>query len=126
MAIANHRQAEAEVDHLLRRALPGARSSVDLHIRRVRRMTNLIWSRFQVGPYRWQVKHLRWCLEHGLAGLSPASRYDYWRSAEKAIVALGRETDWLPFLRGPWLRPNGDDSKRHETSRPRRLPCCSR
>lgn len=122
MAPANHRKVGAEVEHLLRRSLPGARRSVDVHVRRVRRMAILIWMRFQIGVYRWQVKNVRWVLEHGLSHLSPASRYDHWRSVEKAIVALGRENDWRPLLRGPWLRPTGDASPRKATGRPPRLP----
>lgn len=123
MKPANLRQLAAHVESLLRRALPGTRKTVDLHIRRVQRMATQIWKRFPgVGPYQWQVKHLRWVLEHGLCDLSNPSRYDYWRSLHKAVVALGRADDWAPLLRGPWLRPNGTSSPIKTTGRPPRMP----
>jgi hypothetical protein len=122
MATANHFQARADIAHLLKHSLPGARKSVSVHVRRAQHVAELIWRRFQVGPHRWQTKHIRWALEHGLAELSAASRYDYWRSIEKTLVALGRRDDWLPFLLGPWLRPSGDASPRKATGRPPRLP----
>lgn len=120
---ANENQVLAAVDNLLRRSLPGARRSVDAHVRRGQRSALLIFRRWQVGPYQWQCKHIRWVLDHGLADLAPASRYDHWRSLEKAIAALGRRDDWLPQLRGTWLRPSGLDSgPRQATGRQLNLP----
>lgn len=123
MKPATLRQLNAHVESLLRRSLPGTRKTVDLHIRRVQHIATQIWKRFPgIGPYQWQVKHLRWGLEHGQPNLSPASRYDYWRSVQKAIVALGRTDDWAPLLRGPWLRPDGTSSPIKTTGRPPRMP----
>jgi hypothetical protein len=50
MATANHRQAQAQIEQLLRRSLPGARKSVDAHVRRARNAAVLIWKRFQGRP----------------------------------------------------------------------------
>lgn len=116
-------QAAMQVEQLLRRSLPGASASVATHVRRAQRLAIVIYRRWQVGPHGWQCKHVRWALEHGISDLAPVSQYDHWRSLEKALVALGRRDDWLPRLRGPWLRPSGsDDSPRQATGRPARMP----
>ena len=120
---ANELQVAMQTELLLRRSLPGARASVATHVRRAQRLAIVIYRRWQVGPHQWQCKHIRWALEHGISDLTPVSQYDYWLSVEKALVALGRRDDWLPRLRGPWLRPSGEDSRpRKSTGRPPRLP----
>lgn len=122
MTPANHNQAAWQVERLLRHALPGNSQSVGRHVRRMRRVTELIWKRFQVGPWQWQLKHIRWALCHALRDLSAASRYDYWRSIERTLIVIERHVEWLPHLEGPWLRPNGDSPPRQMTGRPAKLP----
>ena len=104
--------------------MPGKTRSVQRHTRRADQIGAVIWRRWQVIPAQWQVKHLRWYLSHETRDLAPASRYDHWRTVRALIAALGRLDDWLPLLRGPWLRPTGDASKsnRHLGGRPARLP----
>ena len=47
------------VSMLLKRALPGAKASINGHIDRGERITVAIQERFQLSePYQWQVKHL--------------------------------------------------------------------
>jgi len=121
---ANQRQAGRQAAALLRHSMPGKTRSVQRHTRRADQIGDLIWRRWQVIPEQWQVKHLRWYLSHETRDLAPASRYDHWRTVRALVAALGRLDDWLPHLRGPWLRPTGDASKpnRHLGGRPARLP----
>jgi len=119
---ANQHQAAWQISQILKRALPGSSKSVERHIRRTRRITALIWTRFHVGPRQWQVKHVRWALQHALRDLSASSRYEYWLACERALMVLGRHAEWLPYLQGPWLRTNGDSSPRQMTGRPAKLP----
>lgn len=95
-----------QIDVLLRRAQPGKSSGVQSHIRRGRRIATLIENRWGIRePYQWKAKHLQWLLKAGVAELSPASQYDYYRTACVLAAALGRWPDWEPHLRGPWMRP---------------------
>jgi hypothetical protein len=90
---------------LLKRAAPGAPSAVHGHIIRGEKMVNLINDKWKVdSPGQWKAKQVRWVLEVALKELSPASRYDYWRTARLMASALGHWPDWEPHLRGPWCR----------------------
>lgn len=94
------------IDVLLRRAQPGSHRSVEQHIRRAQRLHDLIAERFGIRePYQYRAKHLRYALERGTAGLAPATRYDYWRTARVIAATLGKWSDWEPYLRGPWTMP---------------------
>ena len=95
-----------QIDVLLRRAQPGKTGGVQSHIRRGRRIATLIESRWGIRePYQWKAKHLQWLLKAGVAELSPASQYDYYRTACVLAAALGHWPHWEPHLRGPWTRP---------------------
>ena len=49
---------------LLKRSLPGSKSSVAGHIERGERIAQAIQQRFGISePRQWQAKHLRWVLE---------------------------------------------------------------
>ena len=90
---------------LLKRALPGAKASINGHIDRGERIAVAIQERFQISePHQWQVRHLRWVLERWAAPLSASTRYDYWRTARALASVLGRWPDWDPHLRGSWCR----------------------
>ncbi len=96
----------SRIDVLLRRAQPGKTSGVRAHIRRGQRIARCIHERWGISePYKWKVKHLQWFLKVVTAELSPASRYDYWRTAGVLAAAMGRWPDWEPHLRGSWTRP---------------------
>lgn len=87
-AHAASRQARA----LLARTLPGSRrGTVAAHLARAERIGDAIWRRWQVGPYQWQLKHLRWYLATQTKSHSTSTRYRH----------------WLPRLQGPWIRPTG-------------------
>jgi hypothetical protein len=94
------------IEILLRRAQPGKHSGVLAHIKRGQRIARRIEDRWGIRePYQWQAKHLQWFLKVETAELSPATRYDYWRTACVLTAALGRWPFWEPHLRGPWTRP---------------------
>ena len=90
---------------LLKRALPGSKSSISGHIERGERIAHVIQLRFSISePRQWQAKHLRWVLERWASEKSEATRYDYWRTARALSAALGKWQDWRPHLDGPWCR----------------------
>ncbi len=99
------------VRRLLERAQPGSAGGIEQHIRRGERLVALIAERWGIErPEQWRAKHVRWALERGLAELSPASRYHYYRSARVMAAALGRWPAWQVSLRGPWTRPSGSQA----------------
>ena len=63
---ANHRAAARQARSLLANRLPGSRrGTVRQHLARAGLIAQVIWRRWQVGPYQWRLKHLRWYLvEH--------------------------------------------------------------
>lgn len=90
---------------LLKRSLPGAKSSIVGHIERGERIAQAIQQRFGISePRQWQAKHLRWVLERWASEKSEATRYDYWRTVRVLAAALGRWPDWRPHLDGPWYK----------------------
>jgi len=98
------RQARA----LLARRLPGARrGTLGAHLARAERIGAAIWRRWQVGPYRWQLKHLRWYLATQTGQLTPGTRYRYWLTLRTLVLSLEHGADWLGQLDGPWVRPTG-------------------
>lgn len=91
---------------LLKRALPGAKASINGHIDRGERIAMAIQDRFQISePHQWQVKHLRWVLERWAGGMSDSTRYDYWRTVRALVSVLNHWPDWSIHLRGPWCKP---------------------
>ena len=109
MRPANARQAAVKARGLLVRRLPGPRrTTVRAHLRRAERIAESIYRRWHIGPHQWQVKHVRWYLEHATRDLKPNTRYRHWLTIRLLGMALGKETDWQPHLVGPWLRPTGE------------------
>ena len=104
--IATDGQAAAQTRALLVRRLPGARrGTIAAHLPRAERIGAAIWRRWQVGPYRWQLKHLRWYLTTQTGQLAPGTRYRYWLTVRALVLSLGHDTDWLARLDRPWVRP---------------------
>jgi hypothetical protein len=90
---------------LLKRSLPGSKSSVTGHIERGERIAQAIQQRFGISePRQWQAKHLRWVLERWASEKSEATRYDYWRTVRVLAAALNHWPDWAPHLDGEWCR----------------------
>lgn len=113
------------VSALLKRAQPGSHASVRAHIRRGEAIAEAIqerWPDIHV-PHQWKAKHLRWALEVWAEqqGFSPATHYDYWRTARAIAGAVGHWPDWEPHIRGPWCRPDGGKAPRGVGGRPPKL-----
>ncbi|MDH3339139.1 MAG: hypothetical protein OEM85_09675 [Gammaproteobacteria bacterium] len=94
---ANQRAAARQARALLASRLPGSRRG---------RVAQAIWRRWQVGPYQWQLKHLRWYLLARTAHLGSGTRYRHWLTVRLLIFALDKD-DWIERLDGPCVRPTG-------------------
>ncbi len=104
----NQQQAARIARDLLVRRLPGSRrGSVRAHLQRAGLIAETIWRRWQLGPYQWQVKHLRWYLVEKMQHLTSGTRYRHWLTVRLLVLALLTGEHWLPQLNGPWLRPTG-------------------
>ena len=120
---ASSRQAIHQTQGLLIRRLPGARkTTVRSHLKRAAAIAKASYQRWQVGPYQWRVKHLRWYLEHRSKRFEPGTRYRYWLTIRLLVMALGREADWLPRLQGPWCRPGEPPAQATRSGRPVKRP----
>lgn len=120
---ASTRQTTRQAQGLLARRLPGARrTTVKAHLQRAGAIGETIYQRWQVGAYQWRVKHLRWYLEHRTQRLKPSARYRHWLTVRLLVIALGRESDWLPRLNGPWTRPVEARASRPGAGRPVNRP----
>jgi hypothetical protein len=87
----NQRVAARRARELLSRRMPGLDpTTVREHVIRAERVADVIWRRWQVGPWQWQVKHLRWYLECKTKGMRPGTRYRYWLTIRALVYALGR------------------------------------
>lgn len=108
---------------LLDRRLPGPRrTTVRAQVSRAERIAKCIYRRWQVGPYQWQVKHLRWYLEHATKTFAPLTRYGYWLTVRVLVIALAKDQDWLPRLRGPWQSASHSEAKNSRSGRPLKIP----
>lgn len=96
-----------DIRSLIEQRTSGPRSEKSDYIRRCQCMRFLILGRWPAirKCHQWQVKHLRWCLEHALRDHSPEERYRYYLAVCAFGHALGRWPDWERFLRGPWQSP---------------------
>ncbi|MBL3588494.1 MAG: hypothetical protein JMN24_01705 [gamma proteobacterium endosymbiont of Lamellibrachia anaximandri] len=120
---ANQQQAARIARDLLVRRLPGSRKgTVKPHLQRAELIAETIWRRWQVGPYQWQVKHLRWYLVEKTTHLTPSTRYRHWLTVRLLVLTLSMPEQWLSQLKGDWMRPTGiaGDLK---TGRPVKKPC---
>lgn len=104
---ANQRAAARIARSLLAKRLPGSRrGSVRQHVARSGHIGDTIWRRWQVGPYQWRLKHLRWYLQECTAEYTASTRYQHWLTVRLLILALDKHS-WLERLNGPWVRPTG-------------------
>ena len=107
------------IRRILDRAQPGPRRSVADHVRRGELIQGAIAEHWGItSPRQWRVKHLRWYLE--TLDRSPVTRYHHYRSIRAIMSAMGRWQNVEPFLRGPWMRPDGRTGA-HGTGRPAHL-----
>ena len=119
---ANQNEAARIAKGLLVRRLPGSRrGTVRAHLQRAELIAETIWRRWQVGPYQWQIKHLRWYLVEKTKHLTPGTRYRHWLTVRVLVFALRTGEDWLPHLKGSWIRPTGGSGEL-KVGRPPKLP----
>ena len=90
---------------LLQRAVSGKVADVRAECNRAARVAAAVWSQWQVGPWQWRCKHVRWFLEHRTAGYSAWTRYRYWLTVERLLHVIGKWHDWRSQLTGPWCTP---------------------
>ena len=94
------------MEHLLARKLTGKRSSrVSEHLNRAKRIAVILYHQFQVGPYQYQVKHLRWYLTTQTHQLKPAARYRHWLTVKYGVYARQRGPLDEGIAGAPWLTP---------------------
>ncbi|MEX2125957.1 MAG: hypothetical protein WD795_18855 [Woeseia sp.] len=92
---------------LLTDRLPGSRRGTVRHHRvRAAHIAETVWRRWHVGPYQWQLKHLRWYLQECTGRYASGTRYRHWLTVRLLIFSLERE-GWIERLNGPWVRPTG-------------------
>ncbi len=105
---ANHRAAARLARTMLAKRLPGSRrGTVRQHLARAQHIAATIWRRWHVGPYQWQLKHLRWYLVERTNELAGGTRYRHWLTVRLLIVAADKD-GWIERLDGPWVRPTGE------------------
>jgi len=103
----NQRAAARQARSLLANRLPGSRrGTVRQHLARAQRLAQIIWQRWQVGPYQWRLKHLRWYLQERTDDYTTGTRYRHWLTVRLLILALDHD-GWIERLDGPWVRPTG-------------------
>ena len=99
MRPANQQQAVKHMDHLLKRRLIGNRSTkVKEHRARAKQIAIVIWQRFQMGPYQYQLKHLRWYLEVYAQNLTPNTRYRHWLTIKQIASSLNKQIEWVMLI----------------------------
>lgn len=104
---ANQRAAARIARSLLAKRLPGSRrGSVRQHLARCGYIADTVWRRWQVGPYQWRLKHLRWYLRERTNQYVGSTRYQHWLTVRLLILALEKD-GWIERLDGPWVRPTG-------------------
>jgi hypothetical protein len=106
----NLNHAKRQIRQLLVRKLSGKRgTAVKAKLTKAEHIITVIWSRFKIGIYQLQLKHLRWYLTTKINTLKPSSQYRYYLVIRE-IVCILQKQGWLPRLNGPWVRP--DDNQK--------------
>ena len=89
------------MEYLLKRRVKGNRQTcVKEHMDRAKRIAIAIWRRFQVGPYQYKHKHLRWYMEVCIRDLAPSTRYRHWLTTKSIVYALGKNTGLSVLVQG--------------------------
>ena len=106
MRPANQQQAVRQMEHLLKHKLTGNRQTrVKEHSIRAKYIAVVIWKRFNVGPYQYQLKHFRWYLAIYSKDLKPATHYRHWLTVKNLLLALNVDCRWEEQLHGSGLTP---------------------
>ena len=106
MRPANPEQAQQHIRHLLGKKITGRRGTrVKEHTKRALRVADVLYRQFQVGPYQYRLHHLSWYLNAHIQTLKPNSQYRHWLTVRIIVIALDKEDQWLPLLKGSWVEP---------------------
>lgn len=101
MRPANQQQAVRHMEYLLKRRIKGSRKTcVKERIDRAKRIAIAIWGRFQVGPYQYKLKHLRWYMDVCIIDLAPSTRYRHWLAIKDIVYALDKKTALSVLVQG--------------------------
>ncbi len=104
----HERAAAYQARMLLADNLPAPRSpNYPSHCARAGHIAEVIWRRWQVGPYQMRFEHMLWYLAEQTAHCCTGTRYRHWLTVRLMILCLGHAVDWLDQLDGPWVRPSG-------------------
>lgn len=105
----HERAAAYQARILLSDNVPEPRPSVfSSHCARAGHIAEVIWRRWQVGPYQWRIEHMRWYLAEKTGHHVSGTRYRHWLTVRLMILCLGHAGEWLDHLDGPWVRPSGE------------------
>jgi hypothetical protein len=115
---------DAVIHRLLDKRLPGKRSGVHRRMEEAKRVARALFSRWGIGPYQWQLKHLKWYLDIFIAALAAQTRYDQWLAIQTVLDATGK-AHLASLLKARsnagYVRPTGEPGALHDR-RPRKRP----
>ena len=104
----NHWQARTQIHIMMIQKITGRSPRTKKEILRTyENIAEQIWRRWQVGPYRWKLKNLRWYLEVKTKNFAPGTRYRHWLRIAEVILVLNKYEQWEKRLCGPWRNPKG-------------------
>ena len=103
MRPANLQQAQQHMRHLLGKKITGRRGTrVKEHTKRALTIADALYRQFQIGPYQYRLHHLSWYLNNHIQHLKPSSQYRHWLTIRLIVIALDKDGQWLPLLKGAW------------------------
>jgi len=84
---------------LLKRKIKGNRKTyVKEHLNRAKCIAVVIWARFQVGPYQYQLKHLIWYQQVHIQHLKLTTQYRHLLTLKNIARVLGKPDTWQRAL----------------------------
>lgn len=110
----NHRVAGRQAADLLERRLRRlATATRRRHIQRAEQIAQVIWKHWQVGIYRWRLKHVKWYLTDIQRSLGSSSQYQHYLTMVKVCAVLGHD-HWNALLDD--YRPDTAGIRNHKTA----------
>ena len=94
-----------QMQNFLGKRLTGSHETIKKHIERANKIATAIHKRFSKNVYQFQVKHLRWFLNHYINCYVQGTKYNYWLTIKLIINFIGKSSEWLVLLRGDWVKP---------------------
>jgi hypothetical protein len=94
---------EVTMLNFLGKRLSGSLKTINKHLERAKIIATAIDKRFGKNVYQYQVKHLKWFLNHFIDSYAKGTKYNYWLTVKLIISFIGKSNQWLVLLRGDWL-----------------------